>query len=125
MVERKENKTLEDQYKLQGECCYYCEEKVPFSLITKDHLHPKSKGNTLVNNKLFACKLCNNLKGDKSLEEFQAEMLKRACGILQAVVNQKFNISDKQLERFRYYTKVSKKVLWIINNEGKPSIIFT
>ncbi len=125
MIERKKSEKLEQQYELQGKCCYYCEEEVPFSLITRDHLHPRSKGHTFIENKIFACRLCNSLKADKSLEDFQKSMLKKACNLLQAVVNQKFKISEVQLKRLRYYTKVSKKVSEIIDNDNKPSILFT
>jgi len=125
MVERKEKEVLKKQYEEQGSCCYYCEEKVPYSLITRDHINPKSKGHTFINNKVFACRACNSVKGDKSLEEFQKYMLNKACNMLRAVANQKFMASQDQVDKIKYYTKVSRKVLTILENGGKPDMIFT
>lgn len=43
--------------------CQYCLEKVPFSVATKDHIYPKSKGGSNDDfNLVLACKTCNNLK---------------------------------------------------------------
>jgi len=75
--------------------CYYCER--PFGepkcnprLRTKDHVIPVSEGGT--NNQLnirYACKHCNGLKGNKTLEQFamqiqvyQSEMHKHHFGKL-------------------------------------------
>lgn len=68
---RKPNLNLFKQYEEQGACCFYCKEKIDFDKITRDHFLPKTKGNTFLNNKVFACKLCNNIKGHKTIEELK------------------------------------------------------
>ncbi|HYH14143.1 MAG TPA: HNH endonuclease [Flavisolibacter sp.] len=61
--------------------CYYCER--PFNIIphnsdkplkkTKDHIVPKSKnGGHSSLNIVLACHICNQLKGNKTLEEFES-----------------------------------------------------
>jgi 5-methylcytosine-specific restriction endonuclease McrA len=77
MTKRKKSKSLELQYLNQGGCCFYCKEKIDFENITRDHFFPKSKGNTLVQNKVFACRFCNSIKGHKSIEEFRESILNK------------------------------------------------
>lgn len=53
-----------------GQICAYCAQ--PFSLIhlTRDHVHPLSKGGKDVwENVVTACKRCNNLKADRDVNE--------------------------------------------------------
>lgn len=125
MQTRKPNPTLEAQYKLQGECCYYCKRSVPFEDITRDHVLPISKGHTLENNKVFACRPCNALKGNRDIEELKTVLLTFSCNILKQVVHQKFKISDSQLQRIRYYVTIMKTLSEMIENGNKPTIIFT
>lgn len=75
MTKRKESKTLQSQYLIQGGCCYYCKTKIKYEEITRDHFFPKSKGYTLFKNKVFACRFCNSSKGHKSIEEFRESVL--------------------------------------------------
>jgi 5-methylcytosine-specific restriction endonuclease McrA len=75
MNKRKSSQSLELQYISQGSCCFYCKTKIKFEDITRDHFYPKSKGNTLFQNKVFACRFCNSSKGDKSIEEFRESIL--------------------------------------------------
>ena len=79
---RARNDALEAQYREQGECCYYCKEKVHYSFITRDHILPVSKGYGFPNNKIFACRLCNNLKGNRSFPEFRDLLVQRSIHIL-------------------------------------------
>jgi hypothetical protein len=125
MIVRNSNPTLEEQYKQQGECCYYCKDKVPYSLITRDHIKPVSKGHVLVNNKIYACRTCNNMKGDRSFEEFRSLMIKRCCDILSKVVKQNWMISDYQINMIKHHVRVINTVTDIINNGNTTSIKFT
>lgn len=77
MNKRKSNLYLEWQYKSQGSCCYYCKTKIKYEDITRDHFFPKSKGTTLFQNKVFACRFCNSSKGHKSIEEFRESILNK------------------------------------------------
>jgi hypothetical protein len=125
MILRARNSALEEQYKQQGECCYYCKRSVPYELITKDHIKPLSKGNSLENNKVFACRTCNNMKGNRTFEEFKSLMIKRCCNILKDVIKQDWKISEKQLDMFRHHVKVIKTIDEVINNNNVPTIVFT
>ena len=125
MNKRKFSPTLYDQYKKQGECCYYCKVKVPFEDITRDHFLPISEGNTLVNNKIFACRKCNSLKGHKSIDEFQKFLLDKLCAILRKVVENDWKISKEDVALFKWYTRVLVATGEIIDNDYKPLYIFT
>ena len=46
--------------------CAYCLQPVPYSLITKDHIQPRSRGGSLtIENVVPACFGCNQKKADK------------------------------------------------------------
>ncbi len=121
----KANKTLEEQYKKQGSKCIYCQSNTPYEKITRDHLHPVSKGNTLIDNKVFACAKCNVSKGNMTIEEFRNNILNKILSTLRHVVNSNWKISKSQATKFRYYCKVFTTCNKIIKNGNKPEIIFT
>ena len=125
MNKRKFSQALYDQYKKQGECCYYCKVKTPFEDITRDHFLPISEGNTLVNNKVFACRKCNSLKGHKSMDEFKHFLINKLCEILKKVVENDWKISKQDVDLFKWYSKVLATVGEIIDNDYKQSHIFT
>jgi hypothetical protein len=125
MNQRKFNQQLYDQYSKQGSCCYYCTKTIPYEDITRDHFLPISEGNTLVNNKVFACRKCNSLKGDKSIDEFKEFLLFKLTDILKEVVKNNWIMTQKQLDTFIWYSRVLKTVGDIINNDYKPLVIFT
>ena len=59
--------TRENVFKRDGHKCQYCGTQKD---LTLDHLIPKAKGGkTSWNNLVTACKKCNSVKGDYSLEE--------------------------------------------------------
>lgn len=62
--------TRENVYRRDGYQCIYCGENKS-KLLTIDHIIPKSKGgeNTW-QNMVTACKKCNNIKSDLSVEDF-------------------------------------------------------
>lgn len=69
-----------DRYK-----CVYCGYAGTTDELTLDHVIPKSKGGDSTNHNLVtSCRLCNNKKGDKSLEEMGYRLNK---GLLAANVN--------------------------------------
>jgi len=125
MNQRKFSQHLYNQYVTQGGCCYYCKKKFPYEEITRDHFLPVSEGNTLVNNKVFACRKCNSLKGDKSIDEFRNYVLFRIADILKTVIKNDWKMSKKQLEDFRWYTLILKTTGEIIENDYKPLVLFT
>lgn len=125
MIKRKSNLQLESQYKEQGECCYYCKDKVPFEYITRDHFNPVSEGNTLVDNKVFACRSCNSIKGNKGIPDFKAAIKKRCEKLIVDIRTKEYDITDDQARRLRRYGRIIKTINEIINNGHKPEIVFT
>ena len=56
--------------------CCYCGLRFPRSMLTREHIHPKSKGGgTNWLNCAAACKTCNSRKGDKLLSESGMELV--------------------------------------------------
>lgn len=125
MNQRKFNQQLYDQYMSQGGVCYYCKKQVAYVDITRDHFLPISNGNTLINNKVFACRRCNSLKGNKSIDEFHSYLLFAITNILKDVVKNDWKMSEKQLQDFKWYSSILKTLGEIIDNNYKPSFIFT
>jgi hypothetical protein len=125
MIKRKSNLQLESQYKEQGECCYYCKDKVPFEYITRDHFNPVSEGNTLVDNKVFACRSCNSIKGNKGIPEFKASIKKRCEKLMNDIRAKEYDLTDDHVRRLRRYGKIIKTINEIVANDYKPQIIFT
>lgn len=59
-----------------GFMCCYCAQRFPRSMLTREHIHPKSKGGpTTWLNCACACKTCNGRKGDKLLAECKMELV--------------------------------------------------
>ncbi len=125
MRKRKPNEALEEQYRIQGSCCFYCKESIPYEYITKDHFHPISKGNTLVNNKIFACRPCNNMKGNLNIEEFKLAMIKKCYKILIKAEEQNWDLPEELINRLDHHVRVVKNLTDIIKKGSKPKIIFT
>ena len=125
MIMRKPNIQLEDQYKQQGSCCFYCKEKVPFEFITRDHFHPFSKGNTLVNNKVFACRSCNSIKGNQGINEFYESIRNRIKKYILEISRKNYEINESDLRKLDRYRKVCHSIKEIQLNDNKPSLIFT
>ena len=125
MRKRKPNKIVEQQYIDQGSVCLYCNDLTPYEDITRDHFHPKSKGNTFVANKVFCCLRCNCDKDIMDIYEFHAFTLERIREILRKCIEQGWKISEEQLSTFRYLTRRLKATGKIIEGGGQPSILFT
>ena len=56
--------------------CLYCGGEFPMSLLSRDHVHPLSKGGAdCWTNVVTACKRCNARKGNALLEDSNMELL--------------------------------------------------
>jgi 5-methylcytosine-specific restriction endonuclease McrA len=52
--------------------CFYCDRQLSRTKKTRDHLTPKSRnGSSASHNIVDACRQCNCLKGQLTLEEFR------------------------------------------------------
>ena len=52
--------------------CFYCDRMLSYSKKTRDHLTPRSRnGSNQSNNIVNACRTCNCLKGQLTLDEFR------------------------------------------------------
>ena len=59
------NTSLRSLYNIYKGVCQYCLQKIPFTIATKDHVYPKSKGGTNDNfNLVLACSDCNSAKNN-------------------------------------------------------------
>jgi len=116
MKKRKHNKILEEQYAQQGNNCFYCKREVNFEDITRDHFLPKSKGNNLKNNKIFCCRGCNIIKGDKDLEQFKEFIILKIKTILLNVIKNNWKINDNEINKFKKYSMMLKTVNGVIEN---------
>lgn len=125
MNTRKPNLQLEEQYKMQGECCYYCKEKIPFEYITRDHFYPVSKGNTLVNNKIFACRLCNSIKGNKEISDFYESIRNRVKKNILKLSIKNYEIDENDIKKLNRLRKISETIKKIKLNGNKPDLIFS
>lgn len=125
MIKRAKNDALEKQYKEQGECCYYCKQKIPYDLITRDHVKPASKGNLFINNKIFACRSCNNLKGNRTFEEFRFLMIKRCSDILNKIAKKNYKLTDYEVKMLDHHVAVINTLNEIIKNNNQISLVFT
>lgn len=114
-IRRKPNPELEKRYREQGSCCFYCGIKIPYELVTRDHVLPKSKGGTFPNNSVFACKKCNGTKGSLSLEEFKQLIIGRTIAILRTVVNNDFKITQSQTDKFKHNHRILMSIVELIN----------
>ena len=125
MITRKFNQKINAQYVQQGSCCLYCKQQVPFEFITRDHFEPISKGHTLFNNKIFACRKCNSFKGNLTIDEFKERVIATIYKNLQEVVDNKWMVSDKQIDVIKRCSVILKTLNNIIANDYKPDMIFT
>jgi len=56
--------------------CLYCGDEFPTTLLTRDHVHPTSRGGKDTwDNVVTACKACNSRKDDKTPEEANMPLL--------------------------------------------------
>ncbi|WP_018274538.1 HNH endonuclease [Teredinibacter turnerae] len=56
--------------------CMYCGKTFPYDALSRDHVHPSSRGGKdRWENVVAACKRCNQHKGDSLLEETHLELL--------------------------------------------------
>jgi hypothetical protein len=71
-----------------GGHCYYCGEKLdPFGTWQADHMHPLAQGGAdTFYNIVAACRTCNGSKGNRTVDEFRAAVIRRA---LNSVTNSK------------------------------------
>lgn len=61
----------------QNNYCWYCGKEMEPSMLTKDHVFPRSKGgDNDMDNIIMVCKTCNSSKGDMDLFEWYAEVRK-------------------------------------------------
>lgn len=77
--------------------CFYCGVKIPpFSDWQVDHMNPVAQGGAdTFYNVVVACRPCNSSKGNRTVEEFRAAIIRRA---LNQVTNAK-----EQLSRFMVF----------------------
>ncbi len=79
--------------------CFYCNIHLDDKNRTRDHLVPKKMGGILSNdNKVFACRDCNYLKKDMTLEEFKIFLSHKVKWMSKILNNVKFMLETKELK---------------------------
>lgn len=116
MKKRKHNKILLEQYQKQGSICFYCKREINFEDITRDHFLPKSKGNNLKNNKVFCCRGCNIIKGDKDLQQFKEFIIFKIKSILSNIVKNNWHVTENEIKKFKKYSVMLKTINGVIEN---------
>lgn len=108
MAENKKTwKTYGNKIPSNDKECFYCEGRLWNGNRTTDHIVPKSKGGILSNaNKVFACKRCNQMKQDHSVEDFRGMIF---------FLLKEFDKEHK--ENTDYYRKVISNVDALIANK--------
>lgn len=108
--------------------CAYCNKKMPRSMLTMDHIYPKSRGGILsYKNTVASCTKCNNKKGNRTPEEAKMPLILKpfiptmaeivySQNILHATHEQKkylcnqfknFKLRDYLLNAYNEYTNTS------------------
>lgn len=68
-IANKRNLLVRDNFK-----CQYCGVKLSMRNGTIDHVYPRSRGGShSLDNTVASCKVCNNMKGDTLLADFEAK----------------------------------------------------
>lgn len=103
--------SLKVRYQNQGSCCYYCKESIKLHKITRDHIEPKCLGYTLEKNMVFACKTCNNLKGNYRLPEFIQILEIKVSALIRSAGGEQFGSLNPKVVYYRQVIKSSKELL--------------
>lgn len=61
-------------FSMTGGRCYYCGCRLDFDDFHMDHFYAKSKGGKVHDNLVPACRDCNIMKCDRSIEEFRGKI---------------------------------------------------
>lgn len=90
----------EKVFRLTKGRCYYCGCKLNIKDYQIDHFIPKSKGGGFVDNFVPACRDCNIIKSDYTIEEFR--------NIIENMIVD--NITGRMISR--YYVVKKKKIIF-------------
>jgi hypothetical protein len=86
--------------------CQFCNKALTPSMITLEHLLPRSRGgNNSWQNCVCACFPCNNRKGNRTLEEAGMRLLSKPAVPLLSIANEYRAISYKH-DSWRYYLNI-------------------
>ena len=71
--------------------CIYCGKSYDLSLLTIDHVHPRSRGGeTILSNVVCACKSCNQEKGSNYWLDWMRSVF-GACPLRERLIHQHIN----------------------------------
>lgn len=89
--------------------CFYCGERISDHSRTTDHIIPKSQGGILSNdNKVYACRRCNQFKADTDPETF--------LGMVKFMVKE---MNAQHEEKMSYYHLLMKRLEIIVNDANE------
>ena len=83
--------------------CAYCNKKMPRSMLTMDHIFPKSRGGILsYKNTVASCTRCNNKKGNRTPDEANMPLLLKPFVPTMAEIVYSQNIINATEEQRKY-----------------------
>lgn len=107
--------------------CYYCTRQMTRdrndsrTIATIDEVHPRSKGGLrTLSNQVAACKACNNLKGDMSLDAFLRVMARPEFQAKIAQTNSERRSAKKERKAVRKLAREGLDGRWTGDRLPKP-----
>lgn len=103
--------------------CYYCHSKTDFKFWTTEHRIPLSRGGSnKVDNKIGACRYCNNNKGCLTENEFFWEMRYSPRSVKRAVAKVHADLRKGRLTKHRSAATISFQSVVSHQSSSQPSI---
>jgi 5-methylcytosine-specific restriction endonuclease McrA len=89
--------------------CFYCGDRLSDFNRTVDHIVPKSQGGILSNdNKVYACKRCNQFKADTDVETF--------LGMTKFLIRE---MNQAHEDKMSYYVRLQSRLQRMIKSNAK------
>lgn len=111
----------------QGWRCYYCKRQMTRdrndtrTIATMDEVHPRSKGGLrTLSNQVAACKACNNLKGDMSIDAFLLVMARPEFQEKISRTNAERRRAKKERKEARKLVRETVEGRWTAERLPKP-----
>jgi hypothetical protein len=123
---KQEREQFRERYDIeQGGRCYYCKDVTPFDKITDDHFLPRREGHGLKDNRVLACKYCNQEKWHLNIYQFREKMCRTMANFIRHMIGKgchpnEFKHNQKIMKMYRIIQTCTE----ILHNEGKPTILY-
>lgn len=102
-----------DLFRRDNHTCAYCNTQYRENLLTRDHIHPTSRGGENVwMNVITACKACNNFKGNWLLSEIDMDLhfLPYIPNHAEGLILENYNILPCQVEYLMNFVPANSRL---------------